>query len=151
MKMLLHQFHSKLQDNGWLQVWILITYLLVSIKVGWRWVPYFLLSAKVQVMELSVSGRLKLADVLGGGRLVNLLAVLLGILCPIFIFWWFLCKSNFILYKGPYIFCSIKYIWLDCENKCRVNLWFRDQHVLVLNTCLGMTKSRNRLRSFSGL
>ena len=101
---------------------MLIAYLSVSIKVGWRWVPYFLLSAKVHVMELSVSGRLKLADVLGGGRLVNLLAVLLGILCPIFIFWRFLCKSNFIFYKGPYIFCSIKYIWLDCENKSMVNL-----------------------------
>ncbi|KAG5035286.1 hypothetical protein JHK87_010196 [Glycine soja] len=43
---------------------------------------------------LFISGRLTLAHVLGGGRLVNLLAVLLGILCPIFIFWWFLCNQT---------------------------------------------------------
>jgi len=43
----------------------------------------FLLSAQVQVMELSVSGRSKLADVLGGGRLVKLLVVFPGILCLI--------------------------------------------------------------------
>ena len=47
-------------------------------------------------MELSVSGRLKLADVLDGGRLMKLLTVLLGILCLIFISWLSLCKSGFI-------------------------------------------------------
>ncbi|KHN28530.1 Ribosome biogenesis protein erb1 [Glycine soja] len=62
--------------------------------VGWRWVPYFLLSSMAQVMELFVSGRLKLAHVLGSGRLMNLLVVLLEILCPIFIFWLFLCNQT---------------------------------------------------------
>ncbi|KAL5165155.1 Ribosome biogenesis protein BOP1 [Glycine soja] len=63
-------------------------------RVGWRWVPYFLLSSMAQVMELFVSGRLKLAHVLGSGRLMNLLVVLLEILCPIFIFWLFLCNQT---------------------------------------------------------
>lgn len=37
-------------------------------------------------MELSASGRLKLADVLGGGKLVKVSAVFPGILCLICIF-----------------------------------------------------------------
>lgn len=112
---------------------MLMTNILVSFKVGWRWVSYFLLSAKVQVMELSVSGRLKLADVLGGGMLVKLLTVLPGILCLICIFWLFQCKSDFKGYEGSYfvfvfvfiiflIFSSLLFVWLGCENKSVVNL-----------------------------
>lgn len=72
----------------------------------------FFLSAKVQVMELSVSGRLKLADVSGDGRLVKLLTVLRGTLCLIFIFWLSQCKYGFSENK----LSSLIYICLSCEN-----------------------------------
>ncbi|KAG4935729.1 hypothetical protein JHK84_049930 [Glycine max] len=59
---------------------------LISLEASGQWMA--------SVMELFVSGRLKLAHVLGSGRLMNLLVVLLEILCPIFIFWLFLCNQT---------------------------------------------------------
>lgn len=71
------------------------------------WSPHFLFSVKVQMMEPSVSGRLKLADVLDSGRLVKLLTVLLGTRCLIFISWLSLRKYGFINCEGSYLFVLI--------------------------------------------
>lgn len=38
------------------------------------------------------------------------------------------------------------YTWHNCENKSMVNLPFRGQDVLLLNTCLGDEEEQKRIK-----
>ena len=72
------------------------------------------------MMKLSIFGRLKLADVLGGGTLMKL--VFPGILYLICIFLLFLRKYNFMAIKS-HTFCSRKSLMFICDLIVEINQW----------------------------